>query len=476
MDQYRDSRTAARAVTCILASLVAWTASLQADPQPGRQPLAITDVTVIDVERGRSIGPRTVLIDEGRIVTIATVRSADIPANAQRIDGRGRFLIPGLVDMHVHLFNGYSRRPPNDWSFPLFIANGVTAVREMNADTASIAVVNQWRKAVEAGDLIAPRILAAGVAVRGKSPDDAVRQVNAAADAGTDFIKIFSEVPVAHWRAILDSAQARSLPVLGHVPAGVSLLASAAAGQRDNEHLMQAFEACSSAEAQMLEQRHDLDGNAAAALRDAQEAAVLQAFDQRICRRVAKSLAATGQVQVPTLVLDYEDSIRRPGYLNDDARLRYLRADERARWDRFVASVASGDHALEKQRWNVARQIVSTFNRSAVPILSGTDAPMPGVYPGFSLHDELALLVQSGLTPRAALRSATLSPAEFLGIAGETGSIEVGKRADLVVLDADPTRDVRNTRRIHALIFDGRLLRRADLDDLFEAAAKAQAP
>jgi imidazolonepropionase-like amidohydrolase len=226
----------------------------------------------------------------------------------------------------------------------------------------------------------------------------------------------------------------------------------------------------------MLEQRQGLDGNAAAALRDAQEMAVLQAFDQRICRRVAKSLAASGQVQVPTLVLDYEDSIRRLGYLDGDARMRYLRADERARWDRLVASVASGDHALEKLRWSVARQIVSTFNRSAVPILSGTDAPMPGVYPGFSLHDELALLVQSGLTPRAALRSATLGPAEFLGIAGETGSVEVGKHADLLVLDADPTRDVRNTRRIHALIFDGRLLRRADLDELLEAAARAQAP
>jgi imidazolonepropionase-like amidohydrolase len=377
--------------------------------------------------------------------------------------------------MHVHLFNNASRRPPNDWSFPLFIANGVTAVREMNSNVASIAVVERWRKSFEEGELVAPRILAAGVSVRGSSPHDAAGLVDAAGDAGADFIKVFSDVPASHWHAIVDASRARSLPVAGHVPAGVSLLVAATAGQRSDEHLMQAYEACSSVEAQLLEERRALDGDALSARRDAGEARALGAFDRGTCRRVGKALAATGQAQVPTLVLAHEDSIRTGGSPSDDPRWRYLRADERARWTRLLARGTSQDAALAKQRWLVSRRIVSAFHRAGVPFLTGTDTPMPKVYPGFSLHEEMALLVGSGLTPRQALRSATLGPAEFLGIAAATGSVAVGKRADLVLLDADPTKNIHNTRRINAVLLDGRLLRRTTLDAMLEEAANAPA-
>lgn len=469
------SRLGSPALPCLLAAL-AYTATVQARPLPARQAVAFTEVTVIDVERGRSIGPRTVLVDEGRIIAIVAPQDAHVPANAQRVDGGGRFLIPGLVDMHVHLFNLSSRRPPNDWSFPLFIANGVTAVREMNADPSSLALVNRWRKGLDDGELIAPRILAAGVSVHGSSPRDAARQVDAAADAGADFIKVFSDVPVMQWRAILAASRARSLPVVGHVPAGVSLLVAAAAGQRSNEHLMQAFEACSSAETQLLEERRDLIGDALIARRDAQEARALDTFDRSTCQRIAEALAATGQAQVPTLVLAHEKSIRRGGAPSDDPHWRYLRADERARWQRIVASLTAEDVALAKRRWPVARGIVSAMQRAHVPILTGTDTPMPGVYPGFALHEELALLVESGQTAREALKSATLAPAEFLGSAAATGSVAVGKRADLVLLDADPIKDIRNTRRISAVLLDGRLLRRAELDAMLDEAASPQAP
>ncbi|MEP7043554.1 MAG: amidohydrolase family protein [Dokdonella sp.] len=453
-------------------TLLAWSACALAKPLPERHAVAITDVTVIDVEHGRSTAPRTVLVDDGRIVSIVAPSEAHIPSNAQRVDGRGRFLIPGLVDMHVHLFNTYSHRPPNDWSFPLFIANGVTAVREMNADPASIARVQQWRKDLDRGELVAPHIVAAGVSVHGNSPDDAAHQVDAAADAGADFIKVFSEVPFSHWRAILDAARARSLPVVGHVPAGVPLLIAASAGQRSNEHLMQAVEACSSVEAALLDERRDLQDDALMARVDAQEARAFDALDAGICQHVARALAVSGQVQVPTLVLAYEESARSGKPPNDDPRWRYLRADERTRWQRILAGGSRNDLALAKRRWQEARQIVSAFHHADVTILAGTDTPMPAIYPGFSLHEELALLVESGLTPREALRSATLAPAEFLGTAATTGSVAPGLRADLVLLDADPTRDIRNTRRIRAVLLDGRLLRRADLDALLEEAAR----
>lgn len=458
-----------------ILELLLWTPGARAAPVPPRHSVAITDVSVVDVGQGRSPGSRTVIVGDGRIVAIVAPSDAHVPADAQRVDGRGRFLIPGLVDMHVHLFNLSSHRPPNDWTFPLYVANGVTAVREMRADAASIAQVKRWRRALEDGELIGPRILAAGIAVDGTSPEEAAREVTAAAGAGADFIKVFSEVPESRWRAILDAARARRLPVVGHVPAGVALLDAAKAGQRSNEHLMQAYEACASIETQLLDERRGLEGEALDSRRDAQEGRALAAFDGDKCRRVSRALAATGQAQVPTLVLADEDSMQQRGPPSADPRWRFLRADEHARWDGFLAGYTANDAALAKQRWPVARRIVAAMHQAGVPVMTGTDAPMPGVYPGFSLHEEMAMLVDAGLTPREALRAATLEPARFLGIAGVAGAVEPGMRADLVLLDADPTKDIRNTTRISAVLLDGRLLRRADLDGLLEEAARAGA-
>lgn len=455
--------------------LLVWTAISSAAPAHPRQAIAITDVTIVDVENGLLLGPRTVLIDEGRIVAIRAPRDAAIPASAQRVDGRGRFLMPGLVDMHVHLFNLSSHRPPNDWSFPMYVANGVLGVRDMRADAASMQLVKQWRKAVADGELIAPRILADGIAVQGKSPEDAARQVDAAADAGAEFIKVFSEVPASHWRAIITEAKSRSLPVVGHVPAGVPLLEAAKAGQRSDEHLMQAYEACSTIESTLLAERKGLDGDALMARSEQQEARTLDAFDPGTCRGVSKQLAATGQVQVPTLALADEDTLWNNASPSADPRWRYLRADERARWERFLTGYTAKDAALAKQRWPIARQIVSAMHQAGVTVMAGTDAPMPGVYPGFALLEELQLLVDAGLTPFDVLRSATLEPARFLGIANTSGSVAVGKRADLVLLDADPSKDIGNTRRIRAVVLDGRLLQRAELDALLDQAAHTQA-
>jgi len=442
-------------------------------PLPARQVIAITEVNVIDVEQGRSLGPRTVLIDNGHISAITSPRAAAIPPGARRIPGRGKFLIPGLIDMHVHLFNLSSKRPPNDWSLPLHLANGVTGVREMRADAESMVLVNQWRNQIDEGALSAPRIVAAGIAVQGVSPLDAARQVAAAAEAGADFIKVFSEIPASHWRAVLNTANARALAVAGHVPAGVPIAAAADAGQRSNEHLMQAYEACSGDEKRWLAPRAELRSDALAKMRDEQEAPVLAAFDQAACTRAARALADTRQAQVPTLVLADEDSMQAAGKPRNDWRWRFLRADERTRWEKFLTVYTKEDAALAKARWPVARKIVRTFDQAGVTILAGTDAPMPGVYPGFSLHEEMGLLVAAGLAPAAALRAATIAPARFLDIANESGSIAVGKRADLILLDADPLKNIYNTRKIRAVVFDGRVLLRPALDGLLREVAAA---
>lgn len=437
--------------------------------------IAIERVAVVDVARGEIVKPRTVLIVDGRIAAIGEPDATSIPPAAVRVEGRGRYLMPGLVDLHVHLFNNASRRPPNEWAFPLFVANGVTAVREMLTEPAAMATVDRWRTKAARGELVAPRVVAAGAAAGAESVEAARRQVREARAAGADFVKIFSNVREPQWRAILEEARALQMPVCGHIPAEVSLLDAATAGQRNNEHLTQIYEACSAREGEFLSPRKGLEGKEMVKLRDAQEREVLESFDQRVCDRTAAALAKTGQVQVPTLVLAHFEARGSPANFRDDSRWRYLRSDEQARWERIFKDYPVPGDKLAARRWEVSRQIVRTLHAAGVRILAGTDAPMPLVYPGFALHKELELLVEAGLSPADALRAATIWPAEFLGLSDSSGSIAVGKRADLLLLDADPLSRISHTQRIRAVVLDGRLLQRADLDALLHAAIDSKA-
>jgi len=436
---------------------------------PKRASIAIENVAVVDVVRGEIVSPRTVLIIDGRIAAMREPDVLAIPLEAVRVDGRGRYLMPGLVDMHVHLFNDASRRPPNDWAFPLFVANGVTGIREMRTEAASMATVENWRTKAARGEIIAPRVLAAGVAVSGETADAARRQVREAKAAGADFLKIFSGVREPQYRAIIDEARALLMPVCGHIPSEVSLLDGASAGQWSNEHLTQVYEACSDKEKQWLAARKGLERVELEKLRERQEQEVLESFDQPACDSSAGELARTKQVQVPTLTLAYFESRGTPKNPRDDPRWGSLRPDEQARWERIFKQgyPAAGDK-LAARRWEVSRQIVKTLHGAGVRILAGSDAPMPQVYPGFSLHKELELLVEAGLNPVDALRAATIGPAEFLGLSEGAGSIAVGKRADLLLLDGNPLADITQTQRIRAVVLDGRLLQRGDLDRLLQ--------
>ena len=430
---------------------------------------------MVDVVRGEIVNPRTVLIVDGRIAAIGEPDTISIPSAAVRVDGRGRYLMPGLVDMHVHLFNNSSRRPPNEWAFPLFVANGVTGVRETRTEPAAMTLVNRWRTKVTRGELIAPRLLAAGAAVGADSVEATRRQVREAKAAGADFLKIFSEVQEPQWRAILEEARALQMPVCGHIPGEVSLLDAATAGQRSNEHLTQAYEACSAREKHFLDTRKGLDGKEIVNLRDAQERDVLTSFDQPVCARTAAALARTDQVQVPTVVLAHSEARGSSTNFRDDPRWRYLPPDEQARWERILKDYPPGGKKLAAQRREVSLQIVNTLHTAGVRILAGTDSPMPLVYPGFAVHKELELLVEAGLSPADALRAATIWPAEFLGLSESSGSIAVRKRADLLLLDANPLSRITHTQRIRAVVLDGRLLQRADLDALLKPAVDSQA-
>lgn len=433
--------------------------------------LAIENVAMVDVVRGRVIGPRSILIVNGRIAKMGEPNAVTVPVGAVQIDGRGSFLIPGLVDMHVHLFNNATHRAPNDWMFPLFVANGVTRVREMAATPGDFSTMEGWRVAVARGELIAPRVVAVGVPVNGDSGAIVRRQVREARDAGADFIKVFSDIEEVQWRAAIDEARRLRIPLCGHIPAGISVLVAARAGQRSDEHLTQVYEACSSKEKDFLASRQSLNGEEFVQLRDTQEQEVLESYDQQVCNQVAAALAKTAQVQVPTLTLAHFEARGERTQFRGDPRWRYLRSDEQTRWEKYLEEEL--DMKLVTERWEVSLKIAKTLHHAGIRILAGSDSPMPLVYPGWALHKELELLVEAGLSPAEALRAATIGPAQFLGLSNSSGTIAVGKQADLVLLDDDPLRDIRNTQRIRGVILNGRWLSRTDLDALLDSAASA---
>ncbi len=447
----------------LLAGLASLPTILFGGPLP-RPPLVIQNVTVIDVVQGRQVGPRTVVIYNGRIESVEEPGGAPpAPPGAVKIDGHGLFLAPGIVDMHVHLFNNATHRAPNEWAFPLFLGSGVTGVREMATRPEQLAIIANWRTRVEGGELLAPRVLAAGVPVASEAPSEARQQVDRAHAGGADFIKVFSDVSPSSWRAILAEAGALHFPVCGHVPVQVSLREAEQRGQRSVEHLTQVYEACSTREQELLEARDHLAIRDAVKLRDEQEREVLDTFAPARCASVARELAATGQAQVPTLVLPRSDAAPQRSDFRADPRWPALREDEQQRWERILRAPAE-ERALAAKRWEISQRIVREMHRAKVPIFAGTDTPMPLVYPGSSLLEELGLLVACGFTPAEALRAATIEPATFLGLAEEQGTVTAGKRADLLLLEADPLVRIENLRRLRAVVLAGRLLPRSSLD------------
>lgn len=401
-------------------------------PHPDRR-YALVGVRLVDLERAVVSEPSALVIEGACIAAVTEVEALE--AGVMRIDARGRYAMPGLVDAHVHLFNTASGRAPNDWALPPFVANGVTAVREMAADAASMKVLATWRREIATGARIGPRIVAAGIPIRARG-GDAAAQVDAAADAGADFVKVFSELPAAALPAVIEAAHRRGLAIAGHTPDQLALDAPARRAFATSEHLTQWTRICA---------------------------------DAARCRRTARALAATPTAEVPTLVLTRPAFDRGRDRVERDARWPLLRADEQVRWRALVAGEPSLDRAALEPEWRVARRTVRTLVDAGIRVLAGTDAPMPLVYPGWSLHDELALLVAAGLDPAEALRAATTAPLHVLGVE-DAGTIAAGRRADLVLLRADPLADIAHTRTIDGVVLAGRWLDRAALDRLASAA------
>jgi imidazolonepropionase-like amidohydrolase len=468
----------------IAAQLLSVAVTLRATPIAAQADAAIviSNVTVIDVESGERRPGVSVVISGNRIAQIGRLRRTDFAQGARIVDGSGKFLIPGLWDFHVHsaypgMFNMMS---------PLYTANGVTGVREM---FGTIAAIRSWREAVANGSLAGPRIVGAGHILDGPkpiwpgsaaaaTPDDGRRIVDSLKKAGADFIKVYSLLPRDVYLAIADEANKQHIWFEGHVPEAVDFREASNAGQRTMEHLTGLPIACSSREAEFRAARASALGDMQAWRRVATEQGPLirDSYDPKKCAELFALLKKNNSWQVPTLVVNHNMAYLDDPALGTDARLKYFPKFLSAGWDPKT-DFRLKDRTAEqwrgaKQTYDLQVRMVTEMYRAGVPILAGTDVLNPYCLPGFSLHDELENLVKAGLTPIDALRAATLNPARFLEATDSLGTVAAKKIADLVLLDADPLLDIRNTTRINAVVANGRLYDRAALEKLLADAQK----
>ena len=444
---------------------------LFARAKPNGTPASIvfTHATIIDVTGSPPRRDATVVITGDRISAIGDGANISLPPDAQIVDATGKFLIPGLWDMHVHW---YARD-----TFTLFIANGVTSVREMFGNSDLL----RWRDQIAKGSLLGPRMVVASPIIDGPKPiwpnsiavpneDEGRKAVRKVKQWGADFVKVYALLPRDAYFGIADEAKQQAITFVGHVPNSVSPAEASDAGQKSIEHLTGMLIACSDKETELRDKLVKADSPEA---RSRVQATALETYDQKKAADLIARFAKNNTWQCPTLTV-----LRSNAYLEDenfrrDGRLRYIPRQLQQRWGFRISNRSGGNNAGAKKVLEKQFEIVGAMQKAGVPILAGTDTGNPFCFPGFSLHDELALLVIAGLTPVEALRSATLNPAKFFGLDQTLGTIEQGKIADLVLLDANPLVDIRNTQRINAVVSNGRLFDRKVLDKMLSEAEGA---
>lgn len=447
-------------------------------------------VTIIDAKSGERKN-FNVLTTGNKIIEV-TKESIKIPANCTIVDGKGKFLIPGLWDAHVHL----TFTPGLEQSmFPLFLANGITNIR----DTGGLMdQVLPWKEKSLKEPNSSPGVFIAGPLLDGLpnvydgspgrseisvgigSKEEAREMVDTLDALGVDFIKSYEMLSPELFKVIINSAREHDLFVTGHVPLSMDVIEASDAGLRSMEHMRNLEMACSSdfdsllqARRKMLDEGKNMPGGKLRSqIHTAQRVYAIASFDEERASEVLGRLAENGTWQIPTMAL-LTGSINRL-YEDDNWKetFQFLPSEIRAQWIKAAneaqqrpkneASVTHGEWALH---------MIPKLKDANITILAGTDTPLAFLTPGFSLHKELEMLVQGGLKPLEALESATILPARYFGLEDTMGSIDKNRMADLVLLDANPLSNIRNTRKIRAVVRNGTYYNRKELDSLLRASS-----
>jgi imidazolonepropionase-like amidohydrolase len=447
---------------------------------PHSNALVLTHVSVVDTRHGLTLPDMTVVIKDGTIQAVAKFGLIDSGHITRVVNGTGKYVIPGLWDMHVHSAGGPAPAWDENVLFPLYLANGITGIRDMGGDPT---VAEERRKQVESGAVFGPHMVIAGPFLnRGKSdaqtigvnsPEEARRAVDSLKLRGMDFIKVLDMDPGPYW-ALLDEAKAQHLRVVGHVPNAVSAAEAAQVGQSSIEHLSGVLLASSDKEVELRQELLDAITKKDGAAYSRVVGESLNTYNASKAWQLFGIFVESCTWQVPTLTWNVtESSIDNPRIV-EDPRTKYVPASVLKTWEPSKLLQTSGTEQLNLDKKIAAQhmKLVDLMRRAGVLIMAGTDSPDPYVVPGFSLHDELELLVKAGLSTTQALQAATLYPAIFLTKLNRYGVVEEGHAADLVILDDDPLKDISNARKISAVVVGGKYFGRDDLDKMLQRAAE----
>jgi imidazolonepropionase-like amidohydrolase len=431
--------------------------------------LAITNVTVVPMSRDGELAHHTVIVRGDRIVAVAPSASLSVPAGVTAIDGTGKWLLPGLTDMHVHVFG--------DDQFAMFVAAGVTTIRNMFGSDQYLA----WRDKLARGELFGPTMVTAGPLIDGDppiwpgstilvNPADADKIVADQKAAGYDFLKPYAKLSRPAYEALAAAAKRHGMTMAGHVPDAVGLAGVLAAGQRSIEHVDGYLTALVP------------DGVALPTARMPRLRAVMAKLDPSRLPGLVSQTVAAGVWNCPTLVV-----LERFGALDDTAALR-----KRVAWldklppavvdawdpkqDFRLQSYTADDFALLRAANQQRAKVVAALAAANAPLLVGTDTGNPFVVPGAALHDEIELLVAAGVPRPRVLRAATADAARFLGAPREAGIVEPGARADLLLVATDPLTTALPLVP-DGVVLRGKWLPRADLESrLADITRRAAAP
>jgi len=475
----------------LFAAVVVITALTAAvSSQTGVPQLALLHVTVIDGTGSPPKPDMTVIIVGYRIAEIAKSNAVSIPRSTRTIDATGSFLIPGLWDMHAHPDDPelWPVNPPpkeKEKLLTLLIANGVTGIRDMGGD---LKLLQEWRARVAAGTMIGPHIYACGPLLDGPKPmwpgsiaistaEQGRQAVRDLKQKRADFVKVYSLLPREAYFAIADESKKVKLPFAGHVPDSVTPEEASNVGQASEEHLLQIVEACSDREAltkKMAELREA--GATPIERRRAYIETMLATFDSKKADALFAKFVKNNTWITPTVIVWQNNASFEDDSAKYADRMKYLPRYIREYWDPKNNAHLKGRSperlVAEKLLVKKYLEIIGVMQRAGVKLMTGSDfGANPLLFPGWGVHDEIALLVRAGLTPMEAIQAATRNPATFLGLDRSVGTIEKGKLADMVLLSANPLEEINNTRKIAAVFFQGRMFDRPELNRMLATVA-----
>lgn len=448
--------------------------------------ICIKNINIIDPIDGLKES-QTVIIKDGKIFKIADSESLKLSPENKIIDGGGKYLIPGLWDAHVH-FAYIEELAPS--MFDLFLSYGITSVRDTGG---KVDFVKSWKDKALANPTDAPRVMMAGPLLDGEpnvydgspgrpelsvglgSVDDVVSQIEMLVSKDVDLLKAYEMLTPEQFIKVNELAKANGLKVTGHVPLSMDVITASNAGMNSMEHMRNLEISCASNADELWEARKRMlkegatesGGTLRSKIHSAQRAIAIKNYDDAKANEVLTVLKKNETWQIPTLTLNTLFSGRyyaRPDYQESYSFLPDSIGNAWNEGSKNLANMPIPEGRKEWEEWNL--MMVNKVHKTGIDIMAGTDAPIAMLTPGLSLHEELMVLVKAGLSPLDALKTATINPARYFNLETELGSIQETMWADLLILDSNPLENIQNTKKINAVIKQGKLYSRKDLDKM----------